>query len=60
MNATMIQDKIILNTTMKISKIFIAIKLKIIKDKIYNIKIMNATKVKEKKDYYKKETNLKF
>jgi hypothetical protein len=59
MNATMIQDKIILNTTMKISKIFIAIKLKIIKDKIYNIKIMNATKVKEKKDYYKKETNLK-
>jgi hypothetical protein len=22
-------------------------------------KIMNATKVKEKKDYYKKETNLK-
>ena len=59
MNATMIQDKIIMNTTMKISKIFIAIKLKIIKDKIYNIKIMNATKVKEKKDYYKKETNLK-
>jgi hypothetical protein len=59
MNATMIQDKIILNTIMKISKIFMAIKLKIIKDKIYNIKIMNATKVKEKKDYYKKETNLK-
>jgi len=55
----MIQDKIILNTIMKISKIFMAIKLKIIKDKIYNIKIMNATKVKEKKDYYKKETNLK-